>query len=75
MPCRDNNPEKKNPLVQLARYSQLAFILPAATVVGWLLGAALDKWFHTRWLYLAGLILGSIAGFVELIRIASSKSE
>ena len=53
---------------QMARYSQLAFVLPAATVVGWLLGALLDKWLHTTWLYLAGLILGIVAGFVELIR-------
>ena len=29
---------------------------------------ALDRWLHTTWLYLAGLILGIIAGFVELIR-------
>jgi ATP synthase protein I len=75
MPASNGNPEKKNPLVQLARYSQLAFIFPAATVVGWLLGAAIDKWLHTSWLYLVGLILGSIAGFVELIRLVSSKSE
>ncbi|HEV2714309.1 MAG TPA: AtpZ/AtpI family protein [Terriglobales bacterium] len=72
MPAGNDNSEKKNPLVQLARYSQLAFIFPAATVAGWLLGAALDKWLHTSWLYLAGLILGSIAGFVELIRLVTS---
>ncbi len=55
---------KKNVLVQLANYSQLAFIFPAATVVGWLIGAGLDRWLHTSWLYLAGLILGIVAGFV-----------
>jgi F0F1-type ATP synthase assembly protein I len=59
---------KKNMLVQLANYSQLAFIFPAATVVGWLIGAALDRWLHTTWLYLVGLILGIVAGFAELIR-------
>lgn len=58
--------------VQLAKYSQLAFVFPAATVAGWLLGAALDRWMHTTWLYLAGLILGIIAGFIELIRTALS---
>jgi F0F1-type ATP synthase assembly protein I len=63
---------KKNMLVQLANYSQLAFIFPAATVVGWLIGAALDHWLHTTWLYLAGLIVGIIAGFVELIRLVTS---
>ena len=54
--------------VQLANYSQLAFIFPAATVAGWLIGLALDHWMHTTWLYLVGLILGIAAGFVELIR-------
>ncbi len=69
---RETPPQKKNVLVQLANYSQLAFIFPAATVVGWLIGAALDRWLHTTWLYLAGLILGIIAGFVELIRLVTS---
>jgi F0F1-type ATP synthase assembly protein I len=73
MPPRDNDsPEKKNSWVQAARYSQLAVIFPAATFVGWLIGVALDHWLHTTWLYLAGLILGSIAGFVELIRTVTS---
>jgi F0F1-type ATP synthase assembly protein I len=56
----------------MAKYSQLAFVFPAATVAGWLIGVALDRWLHTTWLYLAGLILGIIAGFVELIRAAMS---
>ena len=58
--------------MQLARYSQLALVLPAATLVGWLIGVGLDKWLHTTWLYLVGLILGIIAGFVELIRTVMS---
>jgi len=65
-------PGKKSLLVRMASYSQLAFVFPAATVVGWLVGLGLDHWLHTTWLYLAGLILGIIAGFVELIRVASS---
>jgi F0F1-type ATP synthase assembly protein I len=64
--------QKRSLLVQLANYSQLAFIFPAATVVGWLGGAALDHWLHTTWLYLVGLILGIAAGFVQLIRTAMS---
>jgi F0F1-type ATP synthase assembly protein I len=51
-----------------ARYSQLAFIIPAAVVVGLLVGKLFDHWFHTRWLFLVGVILGAIAGFVDLIR-------
>ena len=63
-----NSNQKKNFWLQFARYSQLAFALPAALVVGWLIGAALDRWLHTTWLYLAGILLGIAAGFIELIR-------
>ncbi len=63
-----NSDLKKSFWVQFARYSQLAFMLPAATVAGWLLGAALDRWLHTTWLYLVGILLGIAAGFIELIR-------
>ncbi|HEY1657875.1 MAG TPA: AtpZ/AtpI family protein [Candidatus Sulfotelmatobacter sp.] len=59
---------RENFWVQAARYSQLALVFPAAVVVGWLAGAGLDRWLHTTWLYLAGILLGIAAGFVELIR-------
>ena len=65
---------KKRFYVQIAEYSQLAFVLPACTVVGWLIGLALDKWLHMTWLYLVGLLFGIAAGFVELVRVAM-KSE
>jgi F0F1-type ATP synthase assembly protein I len=58
-----------------ARYSGIAFILPAAVVVGLLLGKLFDYWLHTKWLFLVGIILGAIAGFVDLIRtVTKSKS-
>ncbi len=65
---RDSS-RKENFWVQAARYSQLAFIFPAAVVVGWLVGAALDRWLHQTWLYLLGILLGIVAGFVELFRL------
>jgi F0F1-type ATP synthase assembly protein I len=75
-PRNDDPPAQKNMWVQLANYSQLAFIFPAATVAGWLIGLALDHWLHTTWLYLVGLILGIVAGFVELIwTVTSSDSK
>ena len=66
------DPGKKNAYVQMANYAQLAIIFPAATLIGWLIGTGLDRWLHTSWIYIVGLILGSIAGFVELIRTVSS---
>jgi len=65
------NSSQRTFFAQLARYSQIAFIFPSATVAGWLLGLALDHWLHTHWLYLVGLIFGILAGFVELIRLVS----
>ncbi len=72
----DGGAGKKNTLVTIARYSQLAFVLPACTIVGWLIGVGLDHWLHKTWLYLVGLIVGIIAGFVELVRtVTSSESK
>jgi F0F1-type ATP synthase assembly protein I len=73
MSDQDNNSKKeRSTWIQMAKYSQLAFVFPAATVAGWLIGVALDRWLHTTWLYIAGLIVGIVAGFVELIRAAMS---
>ena len=70
------DPGKKNSLLQLAQYSQLAFMFPAATVAGLLIGYGADHWLHTKHLYIVGLILGIVAGFVELIRtVISSEKE
>lgn len=74
-PDSQDSDQKENFWVQAARYSQLAFVFPAAVVVGWLIGAALDRWMHTTWLYLAGILLGIAAGFIELIRAVSRESK
>jgi F0F1-type ATP synthase assembly protein I len=68
----DGNGENRSLLVQIARYSQLALVLPAATLVGWLIGVGLDRWLHTSSLYLVGLLVGIGAGFIELIRTVMS---
>ncbi len=68
-PPDNRSPNKKqNPWVQVGRYSQLALMLPAGTVVGWLVGSALDRWLHTSWISVVGLFLGIAAGMIELIR-------
>ncbi len=51
-----------------AWYSSLAMTLPAGTAAGYLLGWWLDSRFGTTWLKILFLILGSVAGFVSLIR-------
>lgn len=58
----------KNFMVTVGEYTSLAFMLPAATMVGYVIGYFLDKAFHTHFLYIVFLILGIAAGFVQLIR-------
>jgi F0F1-type ATP synthase assembly protein I len=58
----------KNFMVTVGEYTSLAFLLPVATMVGYVIGYLLDKVFHTHFLYLVFLILGIAAGFVQLIR-------
>jgi F0F1-type ATP synthase assembly protein I len=74
------NPERKsqssgardgmNTFVQAERLLQIAFVLPAAVLIGWGAGALLDKWLHTHWIYIVGLLFGSAAGLFEAVRQA-----
>jgi F0F1-type ATP synthase assembly protein I len=59
---------KKSWPVLVGEYTSLAFLLPASAFVGYVIGYLLDKAFHTRWLYIPFLVLGIVAGFVQLIR-------
>ncbi|MGD0360383.1 MAG: AtpZ/AtpI family protein [Bryobacteraceae bacterium] len=58
----------RNFMVLVGEYTSLAIMLPAATLVGYVIGYLLDKAFHTHFLYIPFLILGIAAGFVQLIR-------
>lgn len=64
----EKTPPGKSPWLQIGRYSQLALALPASIVAGLVIGAALDHWLKTKWITLAGLFVGCVAGFIELIR-------
>ena len=55
-------------MVMVGEYTSLAFLLPAATLVGYAIGYLLDRYFHTHFLYIPFLILGIAAGFVQLVR-------
>lgn len=78
-PSEDRAPKKPSrtvgALVHAERLTQIAFILPAAVFVGWIAGAALDKWLHQQWIYLVGLVLGVVAGFIQVLRLVSSESK
>ena len=59
---------KPTTAARFAQYTSLGLLLPASTIVGLAIGYYLDKAFGTRWLRIVFLILGTVAGFVSLIR-------
>ncbi len=50
---------------------QLAIVLPVACVVGWFLGSLMDRWLHQQWISIVGIVLGAVAGFIQIFRVAS----
>ncbi len=49
---------------------QLAIALPAGCLIGWLLGHWLDGHFHQNWMGIVGILLGAVAGFVQIFTTA-----
>jgi F0F1-type ATP synthase assembly protein I len=68
----DPKTKDSNPMVAVARYSEIGFIIPAAVLVGYFLGRVADYYLHTKWLYLVGLIFGAVVGFTQVIRMAAT---
>ena len=58
-------------LVKAESMVQLAIALPAACVIGWLAGSWLDRHFHQNWMGIAGIVLGAIGGFMQIVTMAS----
>ena len=52
----------------IGKYMGLTLLLPISTGVGFGMGYGLDMLFHTAWLRWVFLVLGTIAGFIELLR-------
>ena len=61
---------------QLARYSDLIFILPASMAIGIGVGYLLDAWLGSSpWLLLLFACLGTAAGFYQVFKIVTRKDE
>jgi F0F1-type ATP synthase assembly protein I len=50
---------------------QLAIALPAGCLIGWLAGGWADRHFHQHWIGIFGILLGAVAGFIQIFRTAS----
>ena len=69
--------EAESPWVMVARYSEIGFMIPAAVLVGYLLGLDGGSLSAYPLALSVGIIFGAVAGFVSMIRKAleSSKEE
>ena len=59
---------KKNVWVQVGEYTSLAFMLPAATLIGYGIGYLLDRALGTTFLKVIFLIFGMASGFLQVVR-------
>jgi F0F1-type ATP synthase assembly protein I len=66
---------KQNALQRGLKYTHIAFVIPGSVIMGWIFGALLDRWLGTTWINLAGLGLGVVAGFYDLIRTVMRMSK
>jgi F0F1-type ATP synthase assembly protein I len=55
-------------LGKIGKYTGLALLLPLATFVGFAIGYGLDHLFHTAFLSWIFLALGTVSGFIQLLR-------
>ncbi len=62
------NRDERDAWAQIARYSEIGFIIPAAVLLGYILGWMIDHWLHTHWAAIAGVVFGAVVGFVQMIR-------
>jgi len=58
-------------LVQAESMLQLALAVPAGCFAGLLIGYLLDRHFHTRWIVVVGMLLGSAGGFIQIFTAMS----
>ena len=52
----------------IGKYMSMALLLPISTGVGFAMGYGLDMLFHTTFLRWVFVVLGTISGFISLLR-------
>jgi hypothetical protein len=53
---------------------QIAILLPASALVGWLAGEWLGHKLNQSWLPLAGILVGGILGLIYVVRLGMYES-
>jgi F0F1-type ATP synthase assembly protein I len=71
------DPKPRSPLRDLARAEsvvQLALAVPVGCFVGLGVGYLLDRHFHTKWMVVAGMLLGAAGGFLQIFQYLTRNS-
>ena len=66
--------DKESIYATAARYSAMAFSIPAGVVAGYFIGSFADGKAGTHYWYIVGVILGAIGGLVQIVRGLTSGS-
>jgi F0F1-type ATP synthase assembly protein I len=57
-------------LIEAEKLMQIAFVLPASVLIGWVAGWWIGHLLHQKWIEIAGVILGCISGLFYVIQMA-----
>jgi ATP synthase protein I len=60
--------------VEAERMMQVALILPCSAMIGWLMGAWLDKMLRQTWISLLGILFGGVSGIVYVVQMATKRA-
>jgi len=61
-------------LVEAEKLIQIAILLPASALVGWLAGAWIGHKLNQSWPPLAGILVGGILGLIYVVRLGMYNS-
>jgi uncharacterized membrane protein YfcA len=57
-------------LVEAEKLMQIAFVMPASVLIGWIGGWWLGHLLHQKWIEIAGVVFGCVSGLVYVIQMA-----
>lgn len=74
-PIPDDKPPAKassglDAYIEAEKLLHIVFVLPAAVFIGWAAGWWADQRLHQTWIEFAGIVFGSFAGLIYVIREA-----
>jgi F0F1-type ATP synthase assembly protein I len=67
-PVSPKKDSDKNGMATYGRFLGVAMMLPIASMVGYGMGYKIDQYFGTHWMGIILMLLGTVGGFIQLVR-------